>query len=120
MFLDVLRTGSPAQAIGALGLGTEGVVSTMYRHFLPALRSTQLEPEAVVFFPLHAAVDDKHQATLIQISRDLAQTQSGRQDLLKGMRKALSLRATFWDFMHQRAQSMGRTRPATRVLSTSF
>ena len=103
MFLDVLGEGTPAQAVGALGLGTEGVVSTMYQHFLPALEKVELDPRAAVFFPLHAMVDDHHQETLLQIARDYAGTPAGRRDLRRGMRKALFLRAGFWDWMYRRA-----------------
>ena len=108
MFLDVLGKGSPAQAIGALGLGTEGVVQTMYQNFLPALRQVDLNPADTVFFPLHAMVDDHHQATLLKIARDFADTEQGRRDLRKGMRKALFLRAGFWDWMHLRARNPQR------------
>ena len=104
MFLDVLGEGSPAQAIGALGLGTESVVSTMYKNFLPALAQLDLPPADIVFFPLHATVDDHHQATLLEIASDFASTPEGRHDLLKGMRKALFLRAGFWDWMYSRAK----------------
>ena len=107
MFLSVLSGGSPAEAIGALGLGTENVVSTMYQHFLPALEVLEVAPSDTVFFPLHAAVDDHHQATLLDISRHYAATEAGRIDLLKGMRKALALRSAFWDWLHQRAMTLG-------------
>ena len=103
MFLDVLGEGSPAQAVGALGLGTEGIVSTMYQNFLPALEKVNLDPRDAVFFPLHAMVDDHHQETLLAIASDFAKTPEGRRDLAKGMRKALFLRAGFWDWMHARA-----------------
>ena len=103
MFLDVLGQGSPAQAIGALGLGTEGIVSTMYQSFLPALRQSGLSGRDGVFFPLHATVDDHHQEALLAIARDFADTAEGRLELKKGMRKALFLRAGFWDWMYARA-----------------
>jgi pyrroloquinoline quinone (PQQ) biosynthesis protein C len=103
MFLDVLGGGSPAQAIGALGLGTENIVSTMYQNFLPALGCIDIEPRDAVFFPLHALVDDHHQAILLNIARDFAGSEEGRRDLTKGMRKALYLRAGFWDWLHSRA-----------------
>ena len=71
-----------------------------------------------VFFPLHAAVDDHHQATLLDISRHFAGTAQGRIDLLKGMRKALALRAGFWDWLHMRALTMGKCdENATMTLS---
>ena len=108
MFLDVLGEGSPAQAVGALGIGTEGVVSTMYQNFLPALERIDIAPRDAVFFPLHAMVDDHHQATLLEIARDFAGTRENRRDLTKGMRKALFLRAGFWDWLYDRAKDPER------------
>ena len=115
MFLAVLSGGSTAEALGALGLGTENVVSTMYQHFLPALEVLDVPPSETVFFPLHAAVDDHHQETLMDISRHYAGTETGRLDLLKGMRKALSLRAGFWDWLHMRALTQGACDQKTTV-----
>jgi CRP-like cAMP-binding protein len=103
MFLSVLG-GSPAEAVGALGLGTEGVVRDLYKPFVQALeRIPDLHPRDMVFFPLHTAVDDHHQATLLDIARYYAQTPQSRRDLVKGMRKSLALRASFWDWMYERA-----------------
>ena len=107
MFLSILSSSSAAEAVGALGLGTENVVSTMYQHFLPALKTLDLAASDTVFFPLHAAVDDHHQETLLDISRHYARTPEGRLELLKGMRKALALRAGFWDWMLLRARTRG-------------
>lgn len=103
MFLEVLGAGSPAQAVGALGLGTESIVSTMYQHFLPPLERLGIPPRDAVFFPLHAMVDDRHQATLLEIAVHFAGTPEGRRDLEKGMHKALFLRSGFWDWMLRRA-----------------
>jgi hypothetical protein len=99
----VLGAGSPAQAVGALGLGTESIVSTMYQHFLPPLERLGVPPREGVFFPLHAMVDDRHQATLLEIAVHFAGTPEGRRDLEKGMHKALFLRSGFWDWMLRRA-----------------
>ena len=119
MFLSVLSSGSAAEALGALGLGTENIVSTMYKYFLPALKVLGVPASETVFFPLHAAVDDHHQATLLEISRHYASTSQGRIDLLKGMRKALALRAAFWDWLHLRALTMGNCdENATMTLSS--
>ena len=108
MFLSVLAGGTPAEALGALGLGTENIVRTVYGSFVKALGRLDLHPRDTVFFPLHTAVDDHHQATLQAVSSSFASSQEGRAGLRRGMLKALSLRASFWDWLHQRALDPGR------------
>ena len=105
MFLSILNNGSAAESVGAIGLGTENIVSTIYRPFVKALSYLNLNPRDTVFFPLHTAVDDHHQETLAEISRHYAALPNGKSDLRKGMIKALSLRSAFWDWMYERALS---------------
>jgi pyrroloquinoline quinone (PQQ) biosynthesis protein C len=101
---SVLAHGSPAEAVGALGLGTEHIVRTMYGHFVAAIdRLGTIAPRDAVFFVLHTAVDDHHQATLRGIAVDYAMTTEGTDDLRRGMLKALQLRSAFWDWLHERA-----------------
>jgi pyrroloquinoline quinone (PQQ) biosynthesis protein C len=102
-FLAILTNGSAAEALGALGLGTETIVQTIYQPFVDAIGRIGMHPRDSVFFPLHTAVDDHHQATLRDIAIDLAATEQGRRDLAKGMQKALALRCSFWSWLHQRA-----------------
>jgi pyrroloquinoline quinone (PQQ) biosynthesis protein C len=102
-FLAILSNGSAAEALGALGLGTETIVQTIYQPFVDAIGRIGMHPRDSVFFPLHTAVDDHHQATLRDIAIDLAATEQGRLDLAKGMQKALALRCSFWSWLHQRA-----------------
>jgi pyrroloquinoline quinone (PQQ) biosynthesis protein C len=102
-FLAILTGGSAAEALGALGLGTETIVQTIYQPFVRAIERIGMDPRDSVFFPLHTAVDDHHQATLRDIAIDLASTAQGRLDLTKGMQKALALRCSFWSWLHQRA-----------------
>jgi pyrroloquinoline quinone (PQQ) biosynthesis protein C len=105
MLLAVLSLGSAAEAVGALGLGTELIVSSVYARFVPAMaRHGGLDPRDTVFFPLHTAVDEAHQATLRQIAIDFASTESGRADLARGMHKALALRDSFWSWLLERAR----------------
>ena len=105
-FLSILTHGSAAEALGALGLGTETIVQTLYQPFVDAIeRLGTLAPEDAVFFPLHTAVDDHHQATLKAIATDFAETPQGRADLAKGMHKALALRDAFWGWLHERAKA---------------
>lgn len=104
MLLAVLSQGSAAEAVGALGLGTEAIVSRMYGAFMEAIeRSGDLHPRDTVFFPLHTLVDDAHKASLRQIAIDCAASEAGRADLARGMHKALALRDSFWSWLHERA-----------------
>ena len=104
MFINLLVSGTPAEAVGALGLGTENIVSTIYQPFSKAVaRIPELGARDTVFFPLHTAVDDHHQETLQAIAADLAVDDTTRRELRRGMLKALSLRSVFWDWMYRRA-----------------
>ena len=104
MFMNLLSSGTPAEAVGALGLGTENIVSTIYKPFSRAVAMIpELSARDTVFFPLHTAVDDHHQETLQAISADLAVDEATRRQLRRGMLKALSLRSAFWDWMYRRA-----------------
>lgn len=109
-FLATLTYGSAAEALGALGLGTEAIVSTIYLPFVAAIGQTSLAPRDTVFFPLHTAVDDHHQQALEEISLAFAETAEGKGDLRRGMIKALSLRSSFWDWLHERALTCGAPR----------
>jgi pyrroloquinoline quinone (PQQ) biosynthesis protein C len=103
-FLAIMTQGTAAEAVGALGIGTENIVRAIYRPFIRALdRLGDLPPRDTVFFTLHVAVDDHHQATLQSIAADLAATANGRRQVREGMLKALNLRAAFWDWLHARA-----------------
>ena len=104
MFLNTLGDGSPAEAVGALGLGTENIVRHLYVPFVRALEyAPDLSPRDAVFFPLHTAVDDRHQAALGNVAVDFATNPEKRFDISCGMHKALALRAGFWSWLHERA-----------------
>jgi pyrroloquinoline quinone (PQQ) biosynthesis protein C len=109
-FLAIMNTGSAAEALGALGLGTETIVQTIYQPFVDAIQKVgTIKPEDSVFFLLHTAVDDHHQATLKAIAKDFAATPAGRADLAKGMFKALALRDSFWSWLYGRAAANALT-----------
>lgn len=105
MLLNILGHGSPAEAIGALGLGTEGIVRSIYEPITRAVQRTKLSPRETVFFPLHTLVDDEHQATLLSIAKFYARR--AHVDLRRGMLKALQLRSVFWDWLYARALDPG-------------
>ena len=101
MLLNVLGHGTPAEAVGALGLGTEGIVREIYSPITRAIQRLSLPPRDTVFFPLHTVIDDDHQATLLSIARSYARR--AHADLRRGMLKALQLRSVFWDWLYARA-----------------
>ncbi|MCH2173599.1 iron-containing redox enzyme family protein [Myxococcota bacterium] len=103
LFIGLLTHGSAAEAIGAVGLGTESIVSEIYKPFVATISRLGLSARDTVFFPLHTLVDDHHQETLKQIAATFATTREGRTGLRRGMIKALSLRSAFWDWLYARA-----------------
>lgn len=100
-FLGMLRAGSAAFGVGALGLATESIVASTYERILEGLRRVEgLDRRDMVFFELHCHVDDQHQEDLLQIARDLAAQPDGLAELERGMLASLDLRAAFWDALH--------------------
>lgn len=100
-FLGMLRAGSAAYGVGALGLGTETIVSAIYPQLLDGLARVEgLGREDVVFFELHCHVDDQHQEDLLAIARTMVATPEGAADLRRGMNDALDARVKFWDALH--------------------
>jgi len=107
-FYHLLADGSPAEAVGAIGLGTENVVNKIYAPIISAIeRLGTLDRRQYVFFELHCEVDDDHHEALLKIAHDFTDVAQDRIDLRKGMLKALGLRAIFWDWMHNRARHAG-------------
>ncbi len=109
-FYHLLANGSPAEAVGAIGLGTENVVNKIYTPIIRAIeRLGTLERKEYVFFELHCEVDDDHHEALLNIASDFMDVPQNRIDLRKGMLKALGLRVIYWDWMHERAREGGPT-----------
>jgi hypothetical protein len=104
----MISNGSAAEAIGAIGIGTESVVKFMYKHLTNAIQKhTSLTKEEYVFFELHSEIDDEHGELMLQIASDLLKENPDNYfDLRKGMLKALNLRAMFWENMYNRAKTM--------------
>jgi pyrroloquinoline quinone (PQQ) biosynthesis protein C len=113
LFLQCCRSGA-AQAVGALGVGTEVIVSTVYRPLLDAIRnSTEITSADYAFFALHCTVDDEHGDTLLGIASDFAErSHAERRALRLGALMALNLRASFYDAMLARAHAMPEERDA--------
>jgi pyrroloquinoline quinone (PQQ) biosynthesis protein C len=97
--------------VGALGLGTELIVSNIYSKILMGLRSvSSISQKDHVFFDLHSECDDEHAKQLLSIAVDLAVDSSAREQIEYGMKKALELRCQFWDHMHERSRMFSKER----------
>lgn len=108
MFLDLCLKGGGAQALGAIGLGTENVVKFIYRPILDAIdKHLNVSRRDRVFFDLHAALDDEHGDILTDIAIEYAEkSEDNRRELKEGMLMALSIRGAFFDAMEARAEAM--------------
>ena len=108
LFLGIIQNGNAAEAVGAIGIGTESVVKFIYKYIIDAIRNhTSLSLEQYVFFPLHSEVDDEHGLILLNIASEMAgENEHAAQSLRKGMLKALNIRASYWDDMLLRAEKL--------------
>lgn len=96
--------------VGALGIGTELIVSKIYHQILQGLKTyTNLTAIQRVFFDLHSECDDDHAAQLISIAVDLAIDEQACQQIEYGVSMAIKMRTEFWDKMLHRALNVRDT-----------
>ncbi len=118
-FLQLCQTNEYV-GIGAIGIGTELLVSEIYSQLLEGLKvHSELSIEQRVFFDLHAECDQEHANQMLQITEDLAQNQAAREQIEFGVNMALQLRILFWDKMLERARLYNtheQTHPARLTL----
>ena len=90
--------------LGAIGIATEMIVSTIYRYLhLAVTRHTNMTPTDYLFLTLHLDCDDGHGDQMKQISIELAEDPNQREALRFGVLSSLNLRSAFWDVMLARA-----------------
>lgn len=90
--------------VGAIGIGTELLVSQIYSKILQAIRlHTDLSTEQYVFFELHSVCDDEHAGQVIRVCQDLAKNEHACEQIESGARLAIEMRTAFWDEMYERA-----------------
>jgi len=103
-FLALCRL-SDHVGIGAIGIGTEMIVSRVYEQILLGIKHhSNLTLHERVFFDLHSQCDEEHAEQLLGIAADLAQDPHGREQIEYGARMAVALRVEFWDSMWERMQ----------------
>jgi pyrroloquinoline quinone (PQQ) biosynthesis protein C len=106
LFLQKCHSRQPGVGLGAIGIATEMMVSTIYRYLQRAVSAhTTMQPDDYIFLTLHLDCDDGHAADLKQISIELADRPEAREALRFGVLSSLNLRNGFWDVMLARALS---------------
>lgn len=106
-FFSLCFRKGPAQALGAMGLGTENIVKYIYQQLIQAMkRHLDIALRDRVFFDLHATLDDQHGDTLLNITMDYAASEEEQKQIREGMLAALNLRAAFFDALQARAMAI--------------
>ena len=105
LFLQKCQSSQPGVGIGAIGIATELLVSSIYEHLLAGIRDhSSVAPEHHRFFAMHIGCDDEHAEQLLNITQELCEDMSIREAVRFGVLSSLNLRAAFWDVMLARAQ----------------
>ena len=93
--------------VGAIGIGTELIISNIYNQILDGLKAhSNLTVTQRVFFDLHSKCDDEHGAQMLLIAEDLAQDRSACDQIEYGTNMAINMRIMFWDKMLERAHNL--------------
>lgn len=93
--------------VGAIGIGTELIVSRIYKQILKGLEDhSQLTMLEHVFFDLHSECDDEHATQINLIASELAQSHETCEQIEYGMKMSINMRVMFWDKMLERAQNL--------------
>lgn len=91
--------------IGAIGIGTELIVSNIYNQILEGLKvHSNLTMTQRVFFDLHSECDEEHAAQMLLVAEDLAVDKKSCEQIEYGINMAVNMRAVFWDTLLERAQ----------------
>ena len=107
LFLEKCSSNIRGVGIAAIGLATEGIISSIYPHILNAIRSqTHLGSDASLFFELHVECDDGHAESIEKVTTEIAEDMYTREAIRFGVISSLNLRSAFWDAQLSRALAM--------------
>jgi len=106
-FLSYCNDEDLGVGLGAIGLGTEHIVPTIYPYFVEAItKHSTFDDKTSLFFDLHVECDDGHGDDLLWVTEQFVECQFNRADVFLGTTMALDLRSQFWDEMLSRALKM--------------
>ena len=107
LFLQKCQSRQEGVGVGAIGIATEMIVSTIYPYILRAVQEhSDMNEDDYLFLKLHLDCDDEHADDLKQIAIDIAGPYEVREAIRFGVVSALNLRTAFWDVMLGRATAM--------------
>lgn len=105
-FLHLCQTNKYV-GIGAIGIGTEFIVSSIYRQILECIKAhSDLTITQRIFFDLHSDCDEEHAAQILLIAEDLAIDTAACEQIEYGVNMAITMRSLFWDKMLERAKTL--------------
>lgn len=116
-FLQLCKTDQYV-GVGAIGIGTELIVSHIYNQILEGLKAhSELSMTERVFFDLHSQCDDEHAEQMLLIANDLATDEMACERIEYGVKMAIQMRTVFWDKMLERALNFPAVeqRPTARL-----
>lgn len=98
LFLQKCNSEVIGVGLGAIGLATEFIVPSIYRHIALAIENHSSFPASKsLFFRLHIDCDEDHAQNLIDVTIDVANNIETREAIRFGVISALNLRNSFWD-----------------------
>ena len=105
LFLQKCQSSIKGVGLGAIGLGTEYIISSIYPYIIQAIENhTDLDEQAGLFFRLHVECDDGHAENIEILTREIAEDTSTREAIRFGVLSSLNLRKAFWDAQLSRAE----------------
>ena len=103
LFLQKCNSDVVGVGLGAIGLATEFIVPSIYRHIALAIENHSSFPASKsLFFRLHIDCDEDHAQNLIDVTIDVANNIETREAIRFGVISALNLRNSFWDSQFSR------------------
>jgi pyrroloquinoline quinone (PQQ) biosynthesis protein C len=97
-FESVCRASSWLEGLGALGPGTECVVTTIYSYLLRGITESGLvSPRDYIFWTVHVECDDQHGANILTSLQPHASTKKGMDAVRRGAKRILDARKRWFD-----------------------
>ncbi len=95
--LELTRSASPLEALGAIGPGHETSIPVMFPYLLEGLRRRGIADHDLEYFPLHITEDKHHAGVFNALIARSAPAPESFERVRRGAFFSLNLRRRFWD-----------------------